>query len=269
MVVFPNAKINIGLQILEKRTDGFHNIASCFYPVGWSDVLEVIPAQKISFQSTGIPIPGETAGNLCLKAYQSLKADFDLPPVQIHLHKVIPIGAGLGGGSANGAFMLKVLNQLFNLNLTNNQLEAYARLLGSDCAFFIQNEPRYCYQKGDQFEDISLSLAGKQIVLVNPKIHIGTAEAYSGVKPRFPAIELRNALLQPIELWKNLIFNDFEANLLANYPVISVVKQKLYELGASYASMTGSGSTVFGIFDKDGNFTNNFPNYTVWQGKLT
>ncbi|MFN8353261.1 MAG: 4-(cytidine 5'-diphospho)-2-C-methyl-D-erythritol kinase [Spirosomataceae bacterium] len=268
MVVFPNAKINIGLQIIEKRPDGYHNLASCFYPVGWSDVLEILPATTTTFQSTGIPIPGNIEGNLCLKAYRNLQQVYDLPPVQIHLHKVVPIGAGLGGGSADGAFTIKALNQLFHLGLSIEQMEAFARPLGSDCAFFIQNQPRYCFEKGDQFESIALSLSGKQIVLVNPNVHISTAEAYSGVKPHLPTVELREALSQPIENWKNLIFNDFEANLLSKYPVITSIKENLYELGAVYVSMTGSGSTVYGIFEKFSNFTEKFSNYTVWQGNL-
>ena len=169
MVVFPNAKINIGLQIIEKRSDGFHNIASCFYPVGWSDVLEIIPAKEFSFSSSGIDIPGDPAKNLCIKAYELLKQDINLPPISMHLLKIVPIGAGMGGGSADAAFVLKLINTTFHLSLSTLDLENYARKLGSDCAFFIENKPQFCYEKGDQFTDIPLSLKGKYIVLVYPK----------------------------------------------------------------------------------------------------
>lgn len=172
MLVFPNAKINIGLNIVEKRSDGFHNIESCFYPVGWSDALEIMPAGKLSFHSDGIAIPGNASDNLCLKAYQILAADYDLPLVSIHLLKAIPIGAGLGGGSSDAAFVITVLNSQFDLKISLEKQQDYARRLGSDCAFFVVNKPVYCYEKGDRFENIDLSLTGKWIVLINPGIHI-------------------------------------------------------------------------------------------------
>jgi 4-diphosphocytidyl-2-C-methyl-D-erythritol kinase len=272
MVTFPNAKINIGLQITEKRPDGFHNLLSCFYPVGWSDVLEILPAETLSFRSTGIPIPGDTSGNLCLRAYESLKRDFDIPPVMIHLHKVVPIGAGLGGGSADCAFALKTFNTLFELNLSVSELQNYARPLGSDCAFFIENTPKFCVEKGDIFEEINLSLATKHIVLVNPNIHISTKEAYSGVKPQKPVVSLKEVLENaPLNQWKDLIKNDFEDGLLPKYPAIAQVKSDLYALGATYASMTGSGSTVFGIFEEEISqqiINQQFSSLSTWQGKL-
>ena len=268
MVTFPNAKINIGLHITEKRADGFHNLESCFYPVGWCDVLEILPAEKLSFKSTGIPIPGNPETNLCLKAYHLIKQDFNISPVMIHLHKVVPIGAGLGGGSADCAFTIKTLNELFELHLTTEQMENNARNLGSDCAFFIQNRPKYCVGKGDEFSEISLDLSNKYIVLVNPTIHISTAEAYSGVKPTKPIIDLRETLQNPVNQWMNLVKNDFEKQLLLKYPSISIIKQQLYEHGATYASMTGSGSTVFGIFEEEIDLKETFAEYTVWQGKM-
>jgi 4-diphosphocytidyl-2-C-methyl-D-erythritol kinase len=268
MVTFPNAKINIGLHITEKRADGFHNLESCFYPVGWCDVLEILPAEKLSFKSTGIPIPGNPETNLCLKAYHLIKQDFDIPFVMIHLHKVVPIGAGLGGGSADGAFTIKTLNDLFELHLTAEQMENYARKLGSDCAFFIQNRPKYCVGKGDEFLEISLDLSNKFIVLVNPTIHISTAEAYAGVKPTNPEIDLRGILQKPVNQWINVVKNDFENHLLLKYPSISTIKQQLYECGAAYASMTGSGSTVFGIFEEEIDLRETFAEFTVWQGKM-
>lgn len=268
MVTFPNAKINIGLYITEKRADGFHNLESCFYPVGWSDVLEILPADILSFKSTGIAIPGNPENNLCLKAYQLLKNDFDIPPVMIHLHKIVPIGAGLGGGSADCAFTLKTLNDLFELHLTTTQLENYARKLGSDCAFFVQNQPQYCVGKGDEFLPITLDLSDKYIVLVNPSIHISTAEAYAGVKPQTNHVDLTEQLQKPVNEWKELVSNDFEKHLLVNYPAIAAIKKSLYQYGAAYASMTGSGSTVFGIFNQEVTLKDKFENFSMWQGKL-
>lgn len=271
MLTFPNAKINIGLNITGKRSDGFHNIESVFYPVEWCDVLEIIISEEneVKFQSSGLKIPGNESSNLCLKAWNLLKKDYfssiSQPPI-IHLHKVIPMGAGLGGGSADGAFTLKMLNEIYNLKLSNNELKNYARQLGSDCAFFIENRPVYCYDKGDQFEDFSLNLKGKYVVLVNPAIHISTAEAYSGISPKKPKILLKEALKQPISTWKEIIKNDFEEKLLLKYPTIADVKASLYQSGAIYASMTGSGSTVYGIFEKDIDMKSNFQNFAVWQG---
>ena len=268
MVTFPNAKINIGLSITEKRPDGFHNLESCFYPVGWCDVLEILPAKKLSFRSTGIPIPVNPETNLCLKAYHLIKQDFNISPVMIHLHKIVPIGAGLGGGSADCAFTIKTLNDLFELHLTIEQMENYARKLGSDCAFFIQNRPKYCVGKGDDFLEITLDLSSKSIVLINPNIHISTAEAYSGVKPMKAKINLREILQNPVNQWINVVKNDFENHLLSRYPTISIIKEQLYSQGAAYASMTGSGSTVFGIFDNEIELKEAFAEYSVWQGKM-
>lgn len=267
MLSFPNAKINIGLSITEKRPDGFHNLESCFYPVGWSDVLEIMPAKKLLFKSTGIEIPGNPATNLCLKAYHLVKQDFKLPPVMIHLHKIVPIGAGLGGGSADCAFTIKTLNELFELNMSVETMENYARQLGSDCAFFIQNKPKFCFGKGDEFSEINVDLSDKYIVLVNPNIHISTAEAYSGVKPKKAHIDLREILQKPVNQWSNVVKNDFENHLLPKYPAISTIKNSLHTQGAEYVSMTGSGSTVFGIFDKEIDLKEVFANYSVWQGK--
>ncbi|MDR6196298.1 4-(cytidine 5'-diphospho)-2-C-methyl-D-erythritol kinase [Siphonobacter sp. SORGH_AS_0500] len=267
MISFPNAKINLGLYITEKRPDRFHNLESVFVPVGWTDVLEILPAEETSFRSSGIPIPGDASTNLCLKAYESLKEDFSLPPVWIHLHKVVPIGAGLGGGSSDAAFTLKMLNELFDLKLTNDQLEAYARPLGSDCAFFIRNEAKFCSGKGDEFSEIMLNLAGKSIILIYPNIHSSTAEAYASVTPKAAPTDWQEVLQQSVDTWKDVVHNDFETSLFPLYPTLEQLKQQLYEAGASYASMSGSGSTVFGIFDND------IPDglgmgYTCWKGKL-
>ncbi len=268
MIAFPNAKINLGLRITEKRPDGYHNLESVFYPVGWNDVLEILPADEVRFKSTGLPIPGAEATNLCLNAYFLLKTDFDLPPLRMHLHKVVPIGAGLGGGSADGAFTLNLLNAQFSLGLSTAQLEGYARKLGSDCAFFIQNQPRFCFGKGDEFEETPVSLAGVWAVLVNPGLHISTAEAYAGVKPRRPETDLRQALTQTRETWCETVRNDFEESLRPRYPAVARLKEKLYEAGAFYASMTGSGSTVYGLFAQQFDASSLFENHSCWQGVL-
>lgn len=268
MLVFPTCKINLGLQITEKRSDGFHNLQSCFYPVGWSDVLEVIPSAEFAFSYSGLPIPGELTNNLCVQAYNLLKTDFNLPPVQIHLHKIVPIGAGLGGGSADAAFTLRLLNERFTLGLSPQQLEAYARLLGSDCAFFIQNRPLYCLEKGDVFEEINIDLRGYSILLVYPNLVISTAEAYATVRPRQAEISLQKQLQAPIDAWRNTVHNDFEDSLFPAYPMLAQIKQQLYEAGAVYASLSGSGSTVYGIFNAPIAAPNQFRGYNVWQGKL-
>lgn len=268
LIAFPNAKINLGLRITEKRADGFHNLQSCFYPVGWADVLEIIPADSFAFSSSGLPIPGALDTNLCVRAYNLLKIDFNLPPVQMHLHKIVPIGAGLGGGSADAAFALKLLNERFELALSHEQLEAYARRLGSDCAFFIGNEPVYCLEKGDVFESIAIDLSGYYITLVYPNLAISTAEAYAGVRPRQPETSLREQIEVPVAGWRGTVHNDFEDSLFPKYPLLAELKQQLYDAGAVYASMSGSGSTVYGIFNAPTALSNQFQPYRVWEGKL-
>ncbi len=270
MLSFPNCKINIGLQITQKRTDGFHNLLSCFYPVGWSDALEIVPADAYSFSTSGLPIPGDpTAKNLCTKAYELLKADFDLPPIAMHLHKIVPIGAGLGGGSADAAFTLRLLNDRFVLGLTTPELETYARRLGSDCAFFVQNRPVYGIEKGDVFENIALNLAGYHLVLVYPNLAISTAEAYAGVRPRTPDVPLRELLAAPIAEWQHSVHNDFEDSLFPRYPLLADLKAQLYAAGAVYAAMSGSGSTVYGIFPAPADLPNQILAYNVWQGNMS
>lgn len=252
MVVFPNAKINIGLNVVEKRSDGFHNIESIFYPVmELYDVLELIKSDQtgVEFVSTGIDIPvTEGEKNLCEKAYDLLRNDFDISGVKTHLHKVIPIGAGLGGGSSDAAFMLKALNELFELNITNQELIKYAQKLGSDCAFFIENKPVYAYNKGDEFDFIGLDLSACEIKIKYPEIHISTVEAYAGIVPQLSSEQLKELIKQPIETWKEKIKNDFENSIFPNHPKIEELKAKMYHDGAKFASMTGSGSAVFGIF---------------------
>lgn len=273
MLVFPNAKINLGLRITERRPDGFHNLQSCFYPVGWSDVLEIVPAQTdaadgVTFTSSGIPIPGDVSTNLCVRACNLLKGDFALPPVQMHLLKNVPIGAGLGGGSADATFTLRLLNDQFALGLNVTQLESYARRLGSDCAFFVHNKPIYCLEKGDVFEPIDIDLRGFHIVLVYPNLAISTAEAYAGVRPCRPEVPLREQLLTPVESWRDVVHNDFEDSLFLTYPILADLKQQLYDLGAVYASMSGSGSSMYGLFNAPVQLPNQFATYRVWEGKL-
>ncbi|HEY0244894.1 MAG TPA: 4-(cytidine 5'-diphospho)-2-C-methyl-D-erythritol kinase [Mucilaginibacter sp.] len=249
MITFPNAKINIGLNITERRADGYHNLETIFYPVKINDALEVIVSDKLSFESSGLEIPGRMEDNLCVKGYHLLKKDFDLPPVAIHLYKHIPIGAGLGGGSADAAFFITLMNRKFELGLSVGQMQDYARVLGADCAFFIENKPVFAFEKGDEFEAVKLDLAAYKIVLVMPPVHISTAEAFRGVKPAEVKHSLMELIYLPVKEWKNYIKNDFEESIFKSHAEIRGVKASLYEAGALYASMSGSGASVFGIFE--------------------
>ena len=275
MLVFPNAKLNLGLYVTQRRPDGFHTLESVFVPLPWTDALEMLPAPAdqpaTSITLTGRPIPGNPATNLCVRAYALLQADFpQLPPAQIYLHKIVPIGAGLGGGSADAAFALKAANDLFSLNLAPEALEGYARRLGSDCAFFIRNKPVLAVEKGDVFEEIDLRLAGLGCVVVYPNLHISTAEAYARISPRPPAHPLRAALAQPLSTWRNTVGNDFETALTPSHPVLAAIKQQLYAAGAAYASLSGSGSAVYGLWEHGEPTKLAWPaEYTVWQGSLT
>jgi 4-diphosphocytidyl-2-C-methyl-D-erythritol kinase len=249
MIEFCNAKINIGLNIINRRPDGYHDLETVFYPVKINDVLEVIESDKLSFESSGLEIPGRLEDNLCIKGYHLLKKDHDLPPVKIHLHKNIPIGAGLGGGSSNAAFFIKMMNTKFELGLSPHQMEDYARQLGADCAFFIRNKPVFAFDRGDEFEDIKLDLSAYKIVLVMPDEHVSTAEAYRGVKPALVKESLYEQIKTPLTAWRGHIKNDFESHIFRDHPAIRGVKAELYEHGAIYASMSGSGASVFGIFE--------------------
>lgn len=253
MIEFSNAKINIGLNIIARRPDGYHDLETVFYPIKINDVLEVIESDKLSFESSGIDIPGRLEDNLCIKGYHLLKKDHDVPPVKIHLHKNIPIGAGLGGGSSNAAFFIKLMSANFGLGLSDEQMENYARQLGADCAFFIRNKPVFAFEKGDEFEDIKLDLSAYKIVLVMPDEHVSTAEAYRGVKPAPVRESLYDQIKTPLAAWRGQIKNDFEGHIFRDHPVIRGVKAELYEHGAVYASMSGSGASVFGIFENTPN----------------
>lgn len=273
MLTFPNAKLNLGLNITARRPDGFHTLESVFVPLPWCDVLEVLPSPstETSLTLTGLPIPGDPATNLCRKAYELLKADFPaLPAAHLHLHKIVPIGAGLGGGSADAAFALKALNEVFELNLSAENLEVYARRLGSDCAFFIQNKPALALEKGDVFEEINVNLRGAACLVVYPNLHVSTAEAYARIVPRPPLHPLREALAQPMETWRDTVVNDFEAALAPTYPILADIKQQLYAAGAAYASLSGSGSAVYGLFPGVAEAPSLVwpAEFTVWGGQL-
>jgi 4-diphosphocytidyl-2-C-methyl-D-erythritol kinase len=273
MLTFPNAKLNLGLYVTQRRPDGFHSLESVFLPLPWTDALEILPApvgQATSLTLTGRPIPGDPTTNLCLRAYELLQADFpQLPLVQIYLHKIVPIGAGLGGGSADAAFALKAISDLFGLTLPAETLESYARRLGSDCAFFIRNLPVLAVERGDVFEEISLSLAGTGCVVIYPNLHISTGEAYARITPQQPMHPLREALAQPMSTWRHTVSNDFETALTPTHPVLAEIKQQLYAVGATYASMSGSGSAVYGLWEGAEAPVLTWPaEYTVWQGML-
>jgi len=248
MITFAHAKINIGLQVLDRRPDGYHNLETVFYPVKWYDILEIVPAKETQLEVSGIAIPNNDQDNLCLQAYQLLKRDFDLSPVHIYLHKHIPIGAGLGGGSADAAFLIKLLSQHFELELSDETMENYARALGADCAFFIRNRPVYATGIGDVFTPVEIDLSPYQLVLVKPPIHVSTGEAYGSIRSARKSKQLLEKIHLPIENWKEMISNDFETGIFERYPEIRGIKSTLYEKGAIYAAMSGSGSTVYGIF---------------------
>lgn len=253
MIIYPNAKINLGLNITEKRPDGYHNLETIFYPIPLQDALEVTEQNnskgEYTLKISGVPIEGETDNNLVIKAYRLLKQDYPhIPSIDIHMYKHIPTGAGLGGGSADAAFMIKLLNEKFKLSISIEKMEKYAVQLGADCAFFIQNRPVYATGVGNIFTPIQLSLKGYYLVLVKPDIFVSTKDAFTHILPQKPEISLKSIVQQPIEDWKYLMKNDFENSVFLKYPEIAAVKDKLYDIGAIYASMSGSGSSVYGIF---------------------
>jgi 4-diphosphocytidyl-2-C-methyl-D-erythritol kinase len=271
MLVFPNAKINLGLNVTGKRPDGFHDIETVLIPVDFRDVLEIIPGgeQEVEFRQSGLTVPGKPEENLCLRAYHLLKNEFSIPSVKIHLNKKIPMGAGLGGGSSDAAFTIKALNELLNLDMSSSLMMQYARQLGSDCAFFIENKPVLALGRGDRFEHIKPALAGYSIVIVIPPIHVSTADAYQQVVVRKPLTSIRDLLsVDPCE-WKDRLVNDFEDSVFGRYPGIRMIKEKLYEAGAVYASMSGSGSAVYGLFSKQMPGRLDFPGFFSWEGKLS
>jgi 4-diphosphocytidyl-2-C-methyl-D-erythritol kinase len=263
VIVFPNCKINLGLHVLRKRNDGYHEIETIFYPTTLQDALEIVTAPTdtensimVSGRTEGIPIEN----NICLKACKLLQNDFHhIPFLKIHLHKVIPSGAGLGGGSADGAFTLIMMNQIFSLGLSDSDLLTYAVQLGSDCPFFILNTPAAATGRGEIMEPVTIDLSMYNILIVNPGIHISTSDAFNSLQPFDKKSSLKDLISFPVDKWKNMITNDFETYAFKKFPIIEGLKNELYQRGATYASMTGSGSTVFGLFSKDSTPDIQFP----------
>jgi 4-diphosphocytidyl-2-C-methyl-D-erythritol kinase len=284
MVVFPNCKINIGLHITSKREDGYHNIETVMVPVAWSDALEIVKhdqkkpdeslltgkaeSGKVHFYSYGIPIPGNAEDNLCIKVYHMLEEWFELPSVDIHLIKNVPIGAGLGGGSANAAFCLRALKEYFDLSISDSEAKKLLGNIGSDCPFFWDNEPSFAYGKGDDMRRIELQLTNKWVLLVYPNIAISTAEAYSGINPKQPSIDLELLTNLPIECWNQGIVNDFEESVFPKYPSLMEVKKRFYEIGAIYSSLSGSGSAIYGIFSEEPTIPTEWQDYQFWVGRF-
>ncbi len=270
------------MKVIQKRNDGYHDIETVFYPVPVKEALEIIAESNaetlfnhkknrgVQFSNTGLTVSGKPDNNLCMTAYHLLQKDYpSIPSIQMHLHKTIPIGAGLGGGSSDGAFVLKLLNEMFNLRLTTGQLIGYALQLGSDCPFFILDKPCYATGRGELLEEISLDLSTYTFVLVNPGIHVNTGWAFSelninGRRVSGRAPSLKETVQLPVNIWHSTLINDFEEPVSHHYPEITAIKNELYQKGAIYAAMTGSGSTVFGLFHKEHRFSNGFPSgYTV------
>ncbi|HAW19773.1 MAG TPA: 4-(cytidine 5'-diphospho)-2-C-methyl-D-erythritol kinase [Flavobacteriales bacterium] len=284
MIVFPNCKINLGLHITSKRSDGYHNIESVMVPVGWKDTLEVVgrgesisdssiltgsaEVGKARFYSYGINIPGSAESNLCIQVYSLLEKWFNLPAVDIHLLKTIPIGAGLGGGSADAAFCLRALKSYFELRISDAEAKELLSGLGSDCPFFWDNKPAFAFGRGNELRPMEIDFRESWIALINPGIAISTQMAYAGVKPKPSSIDLTMLPDIPMEAWSEAIHNDFEDSVFPQFPIIGEMKARLYELGATYASLSGSGSTVFGIFDREPNLPKEWGEYSKWIGKL-
>lgn len=270
MISFPPAKINIGLNITSKRSDGYHNIESIFFPVPLCDVLEVLPGDGsgLDLEVRGIPLPEDGAENLCQKAYRLMDEEYNLPSYKAALLKNIPSGAGLGGGSSDGSAMINMLSQLADLKLSPEQKQKYAAQLGSDCPFFLDAKGTFVSGRGEELEPIPIDLTGYHICLIYPNIHIPTAKAYSLVNPKPSAFNLRYLAELPVEKWKDHAYNDFEPGIFRLHPQIEAIKHQLYKMGALYASMTGSGSTVYGLFEEKPELGGFFKDYFRWIGEL-
>ena len=272
MVLFPNAKINIGLNILRKREDGYHDIETLFYPIGLKDALEYVVngKNKVNFYSSGLNLNIEPEQNIILKVYRMLQNEHDLPGLDIHLHKVIPSGAGLGGGSADAAFFLKSLTEHFELNISQEKLKSIAGKLGADCAFFLQNSPSYALGVGEQLSTVELSLKGYSLLLVKPPFGIDTKLAYLGVVPQEFPFNFKDLIQGEINKWSGSVKNDFETTLFLKFPELARLKHKISELGPVYTSMSGSGSSVYGVFKEKPSFDpNTFPvGSFIWQEEL-
>lgn len=276
MITFPCCKINLGLDIVSKRPDGYHNLETVFYPIPLNDVLEITvndkpAAPEYTFTMYNAKFEGDDDDNLVVKAYKILAADHTLPKVEMSLYKHIPTGAGLGGGSSNAAYALKMLNEIAGLHLSDEQLQEYAARIGADCAFFIKSTPSFATGIGNILTAVECPLQGYHIVLVKPHIHISTKEAYSLVTPARPVVPLTDILQRPINMWASSMKNDFERSVFAKHPEMADIKEKLYGMGALYASMSGSGSSFFGIFEHEQNdeqLTTLFPDCFRWQYRM-
>lgn len=258
MTLFPLAKINLGLNIVERCADGYHNLETVFYPVPLCDTLEVRPQgddvqaeHDCDLRVTGAEFEGDPQHNLVVRAYRLLKQEFPrLPRLSVRLHKAIPAQAGMGGGSSDGAAMLRLLNEEFALGLSCEQLIERAARLGADCPFFILGRPAYAEGIGERLQPVELDLGGWHLAIVKPPVPVSTKEAFALVRPRRPAVNCREVVSQPVGIWRSLLVNDFEQSVFAQHPVIGRVKQRLYDLGAAYAAMSGSGSALFALFSQ-------------------
>ena len=276
MVTFPIAKINLGLNVVEKRADGYHNLQTVFYPVPLMDALEVTPMAQgfpsnvdCDLKVTNIAIEGDEQRNLVVRAYQLLKEDFPtLPRLHAHLWKGIPTQAGMGGGSSDCAYMIRLLNEQFELQLSDEQMMRYAAQLGADCAFFILSKPCYAEGIGEQLEPIDLDLSGWYIGVVRPDIPVPTKEAFSRIKPHYPQQCCKDIVMQPVETWREALVNDFEVSVFALHPEIGAIKAKLYDMGATYAAMSGSGSALFGLFKEEPRLMEAFSGEFTFSGAL-
>ena len=268
MIIFAPAKINLGLNVLFKRPDGYHELDTCMLPVPLYDVLELLKSEKFEFYQTGIVVPGSSEDNLCIKAYQLLKDEFDLPPVYIHLRKEIPMGAGLGGGSSDASHVLKGLNELFDLGLSIEGLEERSAKLGSDCPIFIQNKAQIAQGRGEVLKLCAVDLTDYWIKLIHPGIHVGTKEAYEGIVFSGNNSSVQHVVEGPIENWKSALKNDFEVSVFALHPELASIKSNLYQEGAVYAAMSGSGSTVFGLFRDEPQSTTYEAGYSTYIRKF-
>ncbi len=270
MIEFPPAKLNLGLQIIAIRTDGYPDLQTVFYQFPLNDVLEIIKDDSLEFGqcsliSSGLPIPG--GENLCEKAYKLLHEFHPIPGVRIYLHKIIPLGAGLGGGSSDAAYTLKLLNTMFDLKLSNEELKAFALVLGSDCPSFIDDKPQYGEGRGEVLSPANIDLSGKYLLLVHPGIHVSSKDAYSNIIPKVSR-PCKHVVESEIKSWRSDLVNDFEAYVIPNYPELIHIKEKLYDMGADYAAMSGSGSSFFGIFSSPISHMDWPSHYFVWQSIL-
>lgn len=272
MVVFPRAKINIGLRIMEKRPDGYHNIETFFYPVDLADALEFVVRKDHrrgdTLRITGLMKDSDPDSNLVMKAVKIMRQSFDFPGIRIHLHKSIPIGAGLGGGSSDAAGILKALNKYFGFGLNSEELRSFAGLVGSDAPFFIDSTPSFAEGVGNILSEFPLDLSGYSIVILYPDTNISTAEAYAGCVPCPGGLSLRQLLNLPVSEWRGRVVNDFELNIFRSYPQVGKLKMALYEAGAIYASMSGSGSAVYGIFEGEPELPGELARYRINTGYM-